>query len=155
MKVPPIKELRKMIHKSKNDNAYIEFLRIFSIYFTKFFLYTPLSPNHVTIITFLIAIASSIFFSFGQYIYSIIAALLMMLAFIFDCVDGEVARYKKKGTIEGSYLDDMSYYFILIVPFIGLTFGSYKILQNNYIFLSGFLAAFSLLFSYFIILMRS
>src|SRR3989344_658975 len=97
MKVPPIKELRKMIHKSKNDNRYIEFLRIFSIYFTKFFLYTPLSPNHVTIITFLIAIASSIFFSFGFFgIFSLFFSYFIILMRSHVFVEKKLKRDKQK-----------------------------------------------------------
>ncbi len=77
----------------------------FSKYFTAFFANRGLSPNDVTTLSFLVAIAASAFFLAGNYIYIVIAGLLTLLSSIFDSCDGELARLTGKSSIGGRWWD--------------------------------------------------
>jgi phosphatidylserine synthase len=85
------------------------FVRHFSIYITWFFIKTGVSAN---VVTFLIIPASLV----GTALcvphilwMNILGALLVILAEVFDCVDGEIARWTKKSSLKGVYLDLVSH----------------------------------------------
>jgi hypothetical protein len=64
--------------------------------------YTSLTPNQVTLISFILAIISGVAFWFG---YFILGAFLYQLSYIFDIVDGSLARIKKISSAYGAFLD--------------------------------------------------
>lgn len=108
-KIPSINDLRAICQtpeSSQHDSWYGKFIgRRFSIYFTKLFLYTPLNGNHITLLwCFIELIAASLFLT-SNYFNSIVAAVLLHLAFILDGTDGEVSRFRKTSSLKGEYLD--------------------------------------------------
>lgn len=108
------------------------FYRKCSKLITKILVYFPITPNQVTIFDILLGILSAILFARGLYIFSIIAALVLQLWYIFDCVDGEVARIKNKCSYEGMYLDYVGHDLVQPFIFLGLGFGAF--FSHNYIF---------------------
>lgn len=104
-----IQELRQRCqpaHKQKVDPLmewYI--LRPISIYFTWLFVRIGLRSNHVSFLGFACAAAGSGLLLLGDMQYAIGAGVLLWLGFVFDCVDGEVARYWGNGSIRGTYVD--------------------------------------------------
>lgn len=144
--VESIKELRKICRKSKADTPYIDnYLRVMSIYFTKLFLYTSITPNQITILGMINTLIATILFVFGNYWISLIASVLVLFSFILDCCDGEVARYRKKVIMRGAYLDDMGYYAIEVMPLIGITLGIFRNTNSFLIVIFGFSAVYFLL----------
>ncbi len=118
-----IKELRKICQPPElgKEFLYTRVMRKVSIYVTKLFLIMGIAPNTATVIQ-LIFMASS-FFPFlvsGSWWNIVVSAILLNVAYVFDHVDGELARYHGP-TYYGRLLDiaghDM-YYFVHI--FIGL-----------------------------------
>ncbi len=141
--VESIKELRKICCKSKAENPYIQnYLRVMSIYFTKLFLYTSITPNQITILGMVNTLLATILFIFGNYWMSLIASVLVLFSFILDCCDGEVSRYRKESSMKGAYLDDIGYYLIEAMPFIGITLGIFRNTNNFTILIFGFSAVF-------------
>ncbi len=144
--VESIKYLKKICHKSKSDEPYIEnFLRIFSIRITKLLLYTPLSGNQVSILGMFNTLLATILFMFGNYWLSLVASVLVLLSWVIDCCDGEVTRYKRQASMRGGYLDDIGYYLIETMPLIGITLGIFRSTENFIILVFGFSAVFFLL----------
>jgi len=142
--VESIKELRKICQESVlkiPPNWYQNnFTRKVSVYITKLFLYTSIGPNQVTLIAVLVGIIAGIFFLFGKEAYSITGAFLLQIWLVFDCVDGEIARYRKQESITGVYLDMMLDGFLESYIFACITFGVYSVFHNTAVFIFGFSA---------------
>ena len=64
-----------------------------------------MSPNFVTIISFIVGIAAALSFAQGARWALILGALLLQLSLILDCVDGEVARATHRFSVIGAWLD--------------------------------------------------
>ncbi|SQD78834.1 CDP-alcohol phosphatidyltransferase family protein [Moritella yayanosii] len=67
-----------------------------------------LTPNKITLISFITAIIASILIVIGGLNNFIIAAILINLSHIFDCMDGQMARYRKTTSASGSYYDKLT-----------------------------------------------
>lgn len=126
--VESIKELRKICQdpKIKDDFFYSKyFMRKFSIYLTKLFLIAGISANQTTLISAIFLILSFLPFLLSfHWHYVLISAFLFNIAYFFDHVDGELARYYG-GTYYGRLLDvithDISYFVFIFIGF-GLYF---------------------------------
>ena len=64
-----------------------------------------MSPNLVTIISFIVGVAAALSFAQGARWALILGALLLQLSLILDCVDGEVARATHRFSVIGAWLD--------------------------------------------------
>lgn len=64
-----------------------------------------LSPNFVTVISFIVGIAAALSFAQGNRWAMVLGALLLQLSLILDCVDGEVARATHRFSVIGAWLD--------------------------------------------------
>lgn len=72
-----------------------------------------LSPTFWSMIGFALAILSSIFFGFTNFLnqqgldfpWQVIASIMLLISGFFDIVDGSVARVMKKATTRGAFLD--------------------------------------------------
>ncbi len=89
-----------------NDGFYSTFvLRKFSRIVTKIALKRGWTPNNITIASLVIAFVASAFFATGQHVLLAVGAVLVQLAIIVDCSDGEVARYTGVSSALGAWLD--------------------------------------------------
>lgn len=64
-----------------------------------------LTPNLVTLASFVTALVSAAFILVGGTTNFVIAAGLIHLSHVFDCMDGQMARYRKTTSASGSYFD--------------------------------------------------
>lgn len=92
------------------------FCRFFSIYITKMFLYTKITPNQITTMSVLVFFVGIAMFFVGTYDYNIFAVILILLSIVLDGSDGEVARFRnniEKNTngskIGGVYTEPVSH----------------------------------------------
>ena len=91
-------------------------IRPFCYYLAVFFAKFDIHPNTVTIWSMVIGAASAIFFGCGSFYYSgwwgfsmnVIAIILLMIADIFDCTDGQLARLTGKKSRLGRILDGVA-----------------------------------------------
>ncbi len=142
-----IKELRKICQETRDDLLYQRnwfdrnFTRRISMYLTKPFLMMGLSANQVTAISLLVGLAAGVLMVFPDPVLWLIGIPLFYLYFVLDCVDGEIARYRKTSSLVGSYLDGGLG--MLMWPYVlaCMTFGINNVVQNNLVFAFGFLAA--------------
>jgi phosphatidylglycerophosphate synthase len=126
--VPSIKELRKLCQNTKTrdiqtSHYWGKIPNFFSAYLTKFFLQTHITANQVTFLMLICGIISAIFFSIGQYIYSLIGILFYTLYLFLDYSDGEVARYNKTFSVSGAYLDYMTHVIVNPLIIVGISIG--------------------------------
>lgn len=110
-----IREMRKICqHRKRNAEGEVvlvghwfvtSFVRRFSIYITWLFVRMGISANTTTLFTILCGLAGVVFCIPHIFWLNVIGVCLFMLDVVFDCVDGEVARWTKKSSLQGLYLD--------------------------------------------------
>ncbi len=66
------------------------------------------SPNGVTLFSLILSILASLLIVSLNKNYIIIGASVYQLAFLFDCIDGKLARLRKKTSYFGEILDNIS-----------------------------------------------
>ncbi|MEO5876536.1 MAG: CDP-alcohol phosphatidyltransferase family protein, partial [Streptosporangiaceae bacterium] len=64
-----------------------------------------LTPNAVTCISMGLAVIASLWFAEGTRAGLVTGAVFLYVAFVFDCVDGQVARYTRQYSVLGAWLD--------------------------------------------------
>lgn len=84
-----------------------------------------ISPNSVTILTFLLGLISTFILAQGKYV---IGGLMVFIISILDGVDGELARLKNETTAFGSFLDSVldRYIDLMIILSLVYSFGWIK-----------------------------
>jgi len=78
------------------------------------------SPNGVTLAFIACGVAAGVVIAFGGLVTAIVAAILVQLALLFDCSDGELARLTKRTSAGGIYLDRVGHYLCESAMLIGL-----------------------------------
>jgi len=142
--MPTIKQLRKAQPKPVNKlDKYLH--RFLSAYITKFFLSLKLTGNQVTIIWILTGVISSLFFLKGSYFLSLIGALVLLLSFIIDFSDGEVARYNKQTSVNGFYLDCIGHFIVISSVIVAISFALFYKFSSLIFLIFGFTTTISLL----------
>ena len=86
---------------------------------------TSVTPNNVTILSMILGLFSGYFLYIRDYITG---AILIFLANLLDCVDGQLARLKKQFSPVGRILDGFADYVTYVSSYVGLAFG----LTNHY-----------------------
>jgi len=98
-----------------------------SLQITKFFARTSITPNQVTFLSFLISMASAVFFAV---VHPLCGGLLAQLSSILDGVDGEIARLKflksNYGGLFDAVLDRYADFFIVL----GMAYAWYSETEN-------------------------
>jgi hypothetical protein len=64
-----------------------------------------LTPNAVTLASLLVGLAAAVLFAVGDRWALIAGAVLLQLSLVVDCVDGDVARYTRRFSATGAWLD--------------------------------------------------
>ena len=93
---------------------------------TRLFLRTPLTPNQITVLSFLTGLLGASCFLLGSYGGSVLGALLLQFSTVLDCVDGEVARVKMLESPLGEWLDITLDTVVHIAIFLGVGVAVWK-----------------------------
>jgi phosphatidylglycerophosphate synthase len=80
------------------------------------------SPNSVTAAFIVCGVAAGVAIAFGGLATAVIGAVLVQLYLIFDCSDGELARWSNKRSAAGVYLDGIGHYLAESALLVGLGF---------------------------------
>ncbi len=83
------------------------FNRRLSTLLTRLLVRTPLSPNQVTVLSFVVILPGVYLLSTGERLALIGAGLLIQLSFTLDCCDGELARLRGLSSPFGAWLDGL------------------------------------------------
>lgn len=67
-----------------------------------------LTPNRITLLSFVLAIVSVLYIIRGGTVSFFIAAILIQFSHVLDCMDGQMARYRKTSSASGSYFDKVT-----------------------------------------------
>jgi CDP-L-myo-inositol myo-inositolphosphotransferase len=87
---------------------------------------TRVTPNHLTLTSFFLALIAGLVFLVGRAPFIAIGGCLAMLSTIFDNADGMLARAKNMTSRYGAYLDLFLDRIADFVVLAGITFGIYR-----------------------------
>jgi hypothetical protein len=120
-----IPRLRLKMANRANDGFFsVYVLRRFSKVLTWIAVKIGATPNQVTIASFAIGLYAAYLFAQGDTWSLIAGALLLQLSIIVDCVDGELARYTRKFSELGAWLDAITDRVKEYAVFLGLAYGA-------------------------------
>jgi phosphatidylserine synthase len=120
-------KLRLKMANRANDGFYsVFFLRKFSKLLTWLAVRVKATPNQVTLISFAIGLYSAFCFAKGSFSQTLLGAVLLQISIIVDCVDGELARYTRKFSKLGAWLDAVTDRVKEYMVFLGLAIGAEK-----------------------------
>ena len=97
--------------------------RFFSRPLTAILLKTPLTPNHVTLLSLGFGAAAAFLFSRGDYGHMVSGAVCLQIAAVLDCCDGEIARAKNLKSKLGAVLDVVVDLAVDLLLFSGIAAG--------------------------------
>ena len=117
------KRLLKSMIKSEDGIISRHFNRKISLFMTRFLIKTPVTPNMISLSSFLIIILAALFFLRGDYISGLIGGILAQFSAILDGCDGEIARLKHRPSKFGAFFDTMldRYSDIVLIAAIGFS----------------------------------
>lgn len=114
----------KMANRANDGFFSVFFLRKFSKILTWVAVKVGATPNQVTLLSFAIGLYSAYSFSRGTFLSILLGAFLLQLSIIVDCVDGELARYTRKFSKLGAWLDAVTDRVKEYLVFLGLAYGA-------------------------------
>ena len=109
-------------------------VRPFCYYWALLFARFDIHPNTVTILSMIIGAGSAVFFGCASYYYAgteglllnIVAILMLCLADIFDCTDGQLARMTGKKSHLGRILDGLAGFTWFVPIYLAMTYRFYQ-----------------------------
>ncbi len=127
-------KLRKQLLKSE-DTIFKQILyRKVSTRLTLLLIDSNIKPNQLSFLGLIIGFTTAVFFSFGNYVNSLLAVLFYNVYMVIDCMDGELARARNISTKFGQVLDNFSDRFVESFVFAGISVGAY-LTKNDPVFL--------------------
>lgn len=94
--------------------------------------FPKINGNHITSLSFIIAMIGLSLFSLESAIFWIGGCILIILFHILDCVDGELSRFQKKSSIMGGTYDNLVHDYVNAFFFFWAGIGLYNYLKNVY-----------------------
>ena len=114
--------------------------RWLSLKITKYILKTNVTPNQISLFSFILSLIASLFFFLGGYINLATGAVLAQMSSIIDGCDGEVARLKHMESDFGKWLDAVLDRYADAFLLGGLTWYAYSLISSPLSLVIGFLA---------------
>jgi phosphatidylglycerophosphate synthase len=97
-------------------------------FLSKLLIFTPISPNMISIASIIIGVIAALFLAEGSFQMTMIGAILFQLSAIIDCVDGDIARILFKESPLGKWIDLAGDQIVHVSVFAGIAFG---VLRNG------------------------
>jgi len=118
----------------KNTDGPISMIlnRPISIKISELLLKTNITPNQISLMSFIVALFGALFFYLGDYIFLVIGGTLVHLSSIIDGCDGEVARLKLSESKYGGWFDSVLDRYADALIIFGMIHGHW-ILHNDII----------------------
>jgi len=145
MKVPEsINRLREICQVSFHEWgdqpwAFMQIRKV-SIYLTWALLHFPLTANNITLLGIATGLLASVLFGLN---YLIAGVICLQFSILLDFCDGEVSRYRKQQSKEGTYLDKIYHFCVHPSIFAGITIGANQIHPATWIVVVGFISTIS------------
>jgi phosphatidylglycerophosphate synthase len=108
-------------HLNGHESFFTTQIRRFSVPLSVVLVRLGFRPTQVTLLGFIVAIASAWCIGRGAYLWGVAGGVLCYASMVFDCSDGEVARLSLRDSAFGAWLEtavDYSTYFLLLAALV-------------------------------------
>ncbi len=134
MKKYNLKEVKKIAHPIDSFWT-VKFMNPLANRITLLFAnHTKITPNTVTLFSSLLVLSSIYFFLNPNTLNFLIGGILFQAGFLFDCIDGKLARLTKRTSKQGAFLDTFFDSVLFVMAFISFSYGL-SLFFEDYIFL--------------------
>jgi CDP-L-myo-inositol myo-inositolphosphotransferase len=99
-----------------------------------------ITPNAITLISFILSIFAAFLFIHTQYIYILLGGIITQVASIIDGCDGEIARLKFQSSPFGAWLDTVLDRYADVLITISITYACWLIYENVIVWIIGIAA---------------
>ena len=132
-KIAEVKLMEAQASQTRGDDGFLarHLNRRVSRFISRGLVFTPVTPNQITLTGASIGMAGAFLLSLAGYWPKLIGSLLFLFCIIVDGVDGEIARLKLQATSFGHYLDIITDNIVHIAIFAGITLGLYRDSANS------------------------
>jgi len=134
--VESIRELRRRVQdpvRRYNDISGMLLGDHVSIHLTRLFVARGWSPTIATIAMLVCGLSGAVLTTFGE-VAAVFGFGLLVLYYVFDCVDGEVARYHRIEKVFWSYHDYLFHLYVKSAFFLCLGVGAYGLTGQVWMF---------------------
>ncbi|MEW1546546.1 CDP-alcohol phosphatidyltransferase family protein [Streptomyces tsukubensis] len=114
---PSVAELRPVVHpegvkdrRSGEHWAGRLYMREISLRVDRYVVNTRITPNQLTYLMVVVGVIGGAALLIPGLTGAILAVVLFQIYLLLDCVDGEVARWRKQTSVTGVYLDRIGHY---------------------------------------------
>ncbi|MFD5032183.1 CDP-alcohol phosphatidyltransferase family protein [Streptomyces sp. NPDC058405] len=135
---PSVAELRPVVHpegvkdrRSGEHWAGRMYMREISLHVDPYLVNTRISPNQLTYLMVVVGVIGGAALLVPGLTGAILAVVLFQIYLLLDCVDGEVARWRKQTSITGVYLDRVGHYLCEAALLIGFGIRGADIFHQN------------------------
>lgn len=101
-----------------------------------------ITPNRLTVMSLFLTLVTALCISFGARDWLVVAAVLLQAAYVLDCMDGQLARYRGLSSARGSFLDKWSDFVKFPMIILALTVESSHRGHSTLAIVTGFLTLF-------------
>ena len=116
-----LQKMIKICHRDKQNSHVIYYWhRLFSLPLTLLFYFMGVKPNTISVSMILISVISFVFMVSGINSLFFVGYGLVFIAFLFDKIDGDLARLYSVANIKGSLLDFVYHRISLFLFYMGL-----------------------------------
>jgi phosphatidylglycerophosphate synthase len=129
MSTPTLDELRQVVQpaeKMQRRNgehwAGLLYMRWISLRVTRLLVNSPITANGYTYLMILAGFGAGAALLIPGVTGAVLGALLIQVYLLLDCVDGELARWRRQTSITGVYLDRVGHYLCEAAFLVGLGF---------------------------------
>lgn len=105
---------------------------------------TSVTPNHITLVALLFAMAAAGLIYLATPVSFIVAAIFIQVAFALDCADGQLARFRQQFSDLGGFYDQIADRVREFLLLLSLVWAYHRMTGDDSIWLIGFLAFFFL-----------
>ncbi|MDX3230116.1 CDP-alcohol phosphatidyltransferase family protein [Streptomyces sp. ME19-01-6] len=125
--IPPLAEVRRITEKKRDAWWTVMLVDPVATPLVRWTaMHTRLTPNQLTWGAFLVGLGSAACFAQGDWRWLLLGALLYHVSFIFDCMDGKLARLTGTGSVFGAWLDFVFDRIRVVVCAVALMGGQYE-----------------------------
>ncbi|MFK4070715.1 CDP-alcohol phosphatidyltransferase family protein [Streptomyces sp. NPDC029674] len=124
--IPPLAEVRRITEKKRDAWWTVLLVDPVATPLVRFTaMRTRVTPNQITWGAFILGLGSAACFAFGDWKWLALGAVIYHFSFIFDCMDGKLARLTGQGSVFGAWLDFVFDRIRVMVCGVALMWGQY------------------------------
>lgn len=96
------------------------YMRRLSLHVTRWLVGTRATPNALTLLMIVVGLVAAVAIAVPGIVTALVAVVLIQGYLLLDCVDGEVARWKRVSSAAGVYLDRLGHHVVEAAVVVGL-----------------------------------